>query len=212
MHDTRDGVIWRHLAIALRNSKLDRDTYGDDVAQLYLQRTPSKVRGLAFDAHTRGSDPYKVRAANRQRVIRMLDPDGPVRAPIELEEAAVLALPEPFRSACQRELAQRMGLLAAPLPAAQGAPTTIACGEFTREFGECLMALAATLGDGDLDPDDAAKSPAAIAALDALIAQATSLRAAHVANVEASAPAMPTARDARGLATVSVFPPREAGK
>lgn len=189
MTDTRAGVLWRHLQFALANSKLDRETYGDEVAQLYLRRTPAALRGIEFHQHARGGDPYKVRAANKQLVMRMLDPDGPVRAPMELEEAAVLSLPSPYRDECLRELCGRYGLLAAPLPVPQGEPMTASCGAFTREFGECLLALADTIGDGHLSPDDVAKSPAAIAELDALIGQATSLRAAHVANLEAASAA-----------------------
>jgi hypothetical protein len=201
---TRVGVIWRHLIFALANSKLDRETYADDVAQLYNARTPAHERGLQFHQHARGSDPYKVRTANRQMVFRMLDPEGPVRAPMELEEAAVLALPQPFQRECLRELAARYGLLAAPLPTAGDDPASLAasCGEFAREFGECLLALAATIGDGHLDPSDIARSPSAIHELDGLIAHATSLRALHVANIEAGG---------RGPAQVHEFP-RRAGQ
>lgn len=187
LSNTRSGALWRHLSFALTNSKLERETYADEVAKLYIARTPPHERGLLFHEHAPNSDPYKVFSANRQLVFRMLDPDGPVRAPMELEEAAVLALPQPFRRECLRELAGRYGLLAAPIPAAGDDAPALAssCGEFAREFGECLLALAGTIGDGHLDPSDVARSPAAIDELDGLIAHAASLRALHVANIEA---------------------------
>lgn len=190
MHSTRADVIWRHLVFAINNAKLDRDNYADDVARLYMARTAAAARGLQFHQHARGVDPYEVRKANKQLLFRMLDPEGPVRMPVEVEEAAVLALPQPFRDACQAELAQRLGLMAAPLPSTEPGEALASCGKFTRSFGRCLQVLASTVGDGHLDPDDAAKAPAAIQQLDQLIALATSLRAAHVAVHELGGTAM----------------------
>lgn len=200
----RDQALWRHITLALANSKLDRETYADDVARIYLERTPAHLRGIDVHQHVRGSDPYKVREANKQLVLRrMLDPDGPVRAPMELEEAAVLALPQPFQRECLRELAGRYGLLAAPITSAgDAAAVASSCGELAREFGECLLALAATIGDGHLDPSDAAHAPAAIRELTDLIAHATGLRSMHMAHVDAAT---------AGHGTVAEFPLR-AGK
>jgi hypothetical protein len=181
MRDTRADVIWRHLTFALLNAKLDRHNYADDVARLYQERTPKDARSLAFHEHMRGSDPLKVRGANKQLVFRMVDPEGPVRLPVELEEAAVLALPSPFREACLAELAQRYGLLAAPMPPCEAVATITSCGDLARAFGQCLQALASTIGDGHLDPGDATRAPVAVRELEHLIALATGLRAAHVA-------------------------------
>lgn len=178
---TRADVIWRHVIFAINNAKLDRFNYADDVARIYQARTTPPARGIEFQAHQRGRDPYEVRKANKQLLFRMIDPEGPVRLPVELEEAAVLALPQPFRDACLAELAGRYGLLAAPLPDAVAAKPTASCGELTAAFGECLKALAATIDDGSLDPRDATHAPAAIRKLDHLLALATGLRAAHVA-------------------------------
>lgn len=181
MRDTRADVIWRHLSLALINAKLDRHNYADEVASLYQSRTPREARSLAFHEHMRGTDPCRVRKANKQLVFRMLDPEGPVRLPVELEEAAVLALPSPFRESCLAELAQRLGLLAAPMPPAEQGAVIASCGDLTRAFGQCLKALAATIGDGHLDPGDAADAEVAIQQLDHLVALATGLRAAHAA-------------------------------
>lgn len=181
MRSTRDAVIWRFVSLAILQSKLDRDDFAEEVAHLYHQRTPLHERSLKFHKHSAGTDPAAVRTANKQLLFRMLDPEGPTRMAAEIEEAVVLALPQPYRDQCQAELAARLGLMAAPLPAEDVVAAAVSCGELTVTFGECLQALAATIGDGRLDPSDAASAPAAIKELDHLIALATSLRAAHIA-------------------------------
>ncbi len=179
MRETRAHVIEAHVAFALRHTGIDQADFAEDVARRYRDRTPLHARGVEFHEHERGADPYAVRRANAQLLFRMLRPDGPARLPVELEEAIVLSLPEPFLHECLRELNARYGLMAAPLPEVEGVEVTAAVGNFTRDFGECLAALARTVSDGRLETSDAKDAPAVIRELDDVIAGAISLRAAH---------------------------------
>lgn len=176
---TRDRAIARHVAMALKHSDLTRETYGDDVARIYHERTPLHLRRVEFHEMTREADPYAVLRANAQLVFRQIE--GVTRLASELEEALVLALPEPYRSACLRELAARYGLLAAAQPAEHPAGLVSQLGGLGREFGEALQALSKTMDDGRLDEADGEHAAEVVAQIDDLIAAATTLRAAHAA-------------------------------
>lgn len=179
MRETRSHAIYAHVRIALTHSGLDQMDFADDVARIYHERTPLHVRGIDFRQHQRGVDPYEVRRANEQLLFRMLKPNGPVRMAVEVEEAVVLALPERFRDECLRELSGRYGLMPAPLPATNGIDALTCVGEFSRDFGDCLVALAKTAADGRLEPMDAAHAPEVISQLHDLVGRASSLIAAH---------------------------------
>lgn len=179
LRETRDLVIARHVRLALDNSTLTEETYADDVRQVYEARTPEHLRRVPFERHTAGGDPYKVLRANAQTVRRQLD-GHTVRMAAELEEALVLALPQPFRRACMVELAGRYGLLAVEQPAACGPGAIDQMGHLASDFGRCITALAATIGDGHLCAGDAAGAGVVIRELDEVIARAKTLRAAHV--------------------------------
>lgn len=158
-HEARSACIAHHVNMALRKSPLTERQYGQGVADLYMQRTPLHARSVEFH---QSRDPYADERANAQLVRR---PDGTTRMPVDLEEALVLSLPEPFRSACLRDLAARLDLLAAPRPAAASAQQTVHLGEMTRDAGEVLIALAPMFQDGRIDAADA---PRAREALDAI--------------------------------------------
>lgn len=116
MRESRSAVITHHVRAALQHSGLSERVYACAVADSYRERTPLQARSVEF--HAGGCYDADARS-NAQLLRRMLD--GQVRMPIDLEEPLVLSLPEPFRSACLRELAARTGHLAAPLPATTGA-------------------------------------------------------------------------------------------
>lgn len=198
---TRDAVIHRHVTTAMMHARgMTRETFAADVVDLYHARTAPNLRAIAFHVAARGADVYEVQRANGQLLFRMLNPDGPTRLPVEIEEAVVLALPEPYRNECLRELANRYGLLAVPVPAADGLGRLVHTGEAVRKFGDVLLALAQTIGDGHLDAADVDNAPRAVTELDALIAMASSLREAH---------ARLLAPDARPAAPTPEFSPRD---
>lgn len=174
VHESRAACIAHHANMALRKSALTDRAYGQTVADLYMQRTPLHVRTIEFHV---SRDPYADERANAQLVKRFLT--DVVRMPVDLEEALVLALPEPFRGACLADLAERLNLLAAPRPAQDAMRQTIHLGEMARDAGEVMIALAPMFADGRIDSNDAglarhaldriAKTQAMLVTLDATI-------------------------------------------
>jgi hypothetical protein len=170
----RDLVIRRHVELATRHA-VSLETYGQCVAETYLERTPEHERGVPFRAL--GRDPYATIRHNAQivrRMLRMAEPS--VRMPVEAEEAFVLSLPEPFRTECLRELAHRVGLLAAPeRPRDCRVSALLAPANLMRETAEAIEALAPMLADGIIGPDDAPLAGRVLAELRDVEAHARSL-------------------------------------
>lgn len=185
MRNTRAAVVSHHVELALRHrtagggTRLALETYACDVVGLYEQRTPLHSRHLQF--HGGGRDPYADMRANAQLVRRMLGDEAPVRMPAELEEALVLALPEPFRAECLRELCDRYGLLAVRKPPMAGDMTGALRqpAALLREVGEALEALAPVLADGKVSrEDDGPQLRTLLAELDDVIGTCMSMKAA----------------------------------
>lgn len=177
---TRCRIIWRHVDLAIRHRGDEtRESFAQAVMDLYHSRTPLHLRTVTFHQLDRGADVYKVQRANAQLLFRMLDPDGPTRLCVELEEAVVLSLPEPYKSECLRDLSHRYGLMPSPQPATSAVGCAVQLGGFSSAFGECITALAVTVGDGWLEPTDRDHADEVIAALDKLAALTAPLRRAH---------------------------------
>ena len=151
LEQTRTEVIGAHVKRAMRTTRLKFGAYCEDAAALWQSRTPDVVRGDDFSAH---SNDDKRRATNEQKVRRWFDGGVAARPSIDVEEALVLALPEPFRSDCLRELCMRYGGLFVAMPGC-GQPLHLGvAGELVTQCGEALTALAPLLADGQIGVDD----------------------------------------------------------
>lgn len=166
MNRPRDAVIADHVAAAMRLTRLSMETFAQTVADLYHERTPLELRGVRFHEVGR-ADPYRDMRKNAQIVRRYLAGEL-CRMPVELEEALVLALPDPFQSACLRELAGRYGLIAAAAPASDGDEQVQQVAELMRAAGETISAIVPMLDDGLIDITDADHAPDALAQLEQL--------------------------------------------
>lgn len=151
LEQTRTEVIGAHLKRAMRTTRLKFGGYVEDAAALWLQRTPDVVRGDDFSAH---SNDDKRRATNEQKVRRWFDGGVSARPSIDVEEALVLALPEPFRGDCLRELCMRYGGLFVAMPGCAQPLHLGVAGELVTQCGEALTALAPLLADGQIGVDD----------------------------------------------------------
>lgn len=171
MSDSRQGVLAHHINHALHRGTTMR-RYAGDVATRYINTVPLHARQLPLQI-TR--DPIADERHNAQVVARWLD--GTVRMPVEAEESLVLSLPEPFRAECQRELAERLGLLAAPLPSKDGARATVTTADLLRETGELMLALSPLFADGKVDGADLPNARRAIRECDDVLGRLTTLRA-----------------------------------
>lgn len=172
LQETRPQTIAHHVRLALGQG-LTMRRYAADVAEIYTQRTAVSVRTIAFHAT---ADIYADERANAQIVKRYLDGESGYRMPCEIEESLVLALPDPYRSECRRELAARYGELAAPMPAADAGAEQADAGRLMEHCGSALVELAQIWRDGRVTADELAMAKHAADKLTAIIAQCVSLR------------------------------------
>jgi hypothetical protein len=172
MRETRPQVIAHHITMALQHSALTMRKFGGAVRDVYEQRTPTEARAIRF--HTT-RDPYSDERLNAQIVKRALDDLQDL--PCALEEALVLALPQPFQGECRRELAERYGELAAPIPSPAEGAAIADCGSLMKECGEALVDLSLCFRNGVVVPGQTRTARQALGDLDDVIAQATSIRA-----------------------------------
>lgn len=135
MSETRAQTIERHVRDMLHQTSVSLPSFSTAVVTQYHGRTAPAARGVLF--HTDG-DAYRCMRTNAQIIRRYLD--GEPRLPCELEEALVLAMPDPWRTRCLSELAARYGLLAARIPEQGRAETDIS--QLFREAGEAGAAIA----------------------------------------------------------------------
>ncbi|HZP85889.1 MAG TPA: hypothetical protein VFB54_03650 [Burkholderiales bacterium] len=168
MNETRPQTVIHHVTLALARG-LTMRSYAADVARLYNERTPSLARAIEFH-ETR--DPYADERANAQIVQRFVD--GRSRLPAEIEEAMVLALPEPYRGECKRDLAARYGDLAAPIPKESDSAAVADVGLLMKECGLALTELSESFGHGYVTEKTTARD--ALNKLTDLIATATTIR------------------------------------
>lgn len=178
MRESRALALFGHVQMALRHAAISQEDFADEVARIYMERTPLHVRGIEFHAHGRGVDPYQVRRDNAQLLFRMLKPGGPVRLPVEVEEAVVYALPQPFREECLRELCARYGLLPAPIPpspdAAPAEQVRSPC-TLMRQAAAAIERIAPMLEDGRIGPEDAPHFADALRAINAVMSTCVTL-------------------------------------
>jgi hypothetical protein len=163
MRETRSQIIAEHALLAMRRSAMTERTYAESVAEVYQERTPLHLRTVQFAS---SADPYADTEANRQTVKRMLD--GRVRMAVDLEEALILALPQPYREHLIADLAARLGLRVAAAGSATAAGQQHQVGDLIRTAGEAVQTLSTMLDDGVLDERDAPHAAAALRDLAAL--------------------------------------------
>lgn len=172
MNDSRTKTIVLYMQSFFHETGRSMESFADDVVRWYAANVRAEHRTVEFHS---GGDAYARLRANGQIVNRFLT--GTLRLPVDLEEALIFALPADIRRELLRELAQRVGLMAAPLPDASGRHDVEQVGVLVREFGEAVAALGPVLGDGRIGADDAPHLRAAVREVEELIEQATALRA-----------------------------------
>ncbi len=146
----RQSIIYAVTERMLRETGSNRRSFAMSVAEKYLQITPEDDRTHAFRI-TSGGKAEDDKKHNGQILGRYLD--GTLKVlPADLEDAWVLALPEPYRSDCERDLAIRRGLLAIAMP--EGGFSVASVTEVFGEYAQLVQALAPALADGRLGPED----------------------------------------------------------
>lgn len=138
------------------------------VAERYMSLIAPDIRQVPFRWGVMGDDLIKAERHNAQQIGRYMD--GTVKAlPADLEDAWVLTLPEPYRSDCERELAQRRGRYSEKQLLTTEAGEAMRLADLAREFGQLFEALSPALTDGRITDADMPHARRIIAESDDLI-------------------------------------------
>lgn len=179
----RQLVIYTHTRRMLDETRMDATAFGMRVAELYIGMTAPDVRQGQRGAGGKqiklrlgeGDELLKAMENNGQVVRRYMD--GTVKTfPADLEDAWVLALPEPYRGDCERDLARRRDFLPVRVtpPTAEGEAVSI--GALICEFGQLCEALAPALADGRLNEADRGHARRILNESDDVLAKVLNLR------------------------------------
>lgn len=173
--ETRVGLIRRIAFAALQARDLNLMQFADSFVALAHELAPTAFAqtNLRPPHPVDGAQHEKDRLHNRQIVERWTR--GEVsKFPHELEEAWVLALPEPWQEKALQELAARYGLLAAKAPEATSSIASL--GAATEDFGKFIAAMSPIVSDGRIDEHDRHHLKPAMEQLGRLQAELASLQ------------------------------------
>jgi hypothetical protein len=165
--ETRTECVFRHTRQMLHDTRVSMEAFAQVVVELYHAAVPTAARDIQFRV---GGDLFKCAAANAQKLRRYMDDDINARLPVDLEEAWVNGLSEPYRNACIRDLARRYGLLAVQAPGTCAISDMQTVSKLSREFGEALEALSPMLDNGKFGEEDAPLFERAARELEELLA------------------------------------------
>ncbi|WP_338404530.1 hypothetical protein [Xylella fastidiosa] len=144
------SVIYGYTRRMLDQTAMNAQSFAMVLAEGYLSLTAPDVRGVALRI---GDDVAEDMRNNAQVLRRYMD--GTVKTlPADLVDAWVLALPEPYRGECERDLARRRGVLPVRLPCADSAARVVGVAELVSEFAQLLEVIAPALADSRIDKND----------------------------------------------------------
>lgn len=148
----RQTIVYGYTRKMLDETATNANTFAMVVAELYLGMTAPDVRQVKFRL---GEGDELIRALRNNGQILRRYMDGTLKVlPSDLEDAWVMALPQPYRDDCERDLARRRGQLPVPMP--HGDECAIASmAKLYKEFGHLMEALAPAMSDNVIDGADA---------------------------------------------------------
>jgi hypothetical protein len=148
----RQSVIYAYTRRMLDQTAMNANSFAMVVAELYCAKNAPDVRHVALRLGD-GDDLFEAMRANGQTLRRYMD--GTVKVlPADLEDAWVLALPEPYRSDCERDLARRRGRYSFELPGHVAGEDFASIGRVMEQAGELVTEWGKSVADGKLDADE----------------------------------------------------------
>ena len=146
------SVVYAYTRRMLDETALNANSFAMDVADRYLATVAPDVRTVPFKLGE-GDALLKAMKDNGQTVRRYMD--GTVKVlPADLLDAWVLALPEPYRSDCERDLARRRNRYSIQVPAALDDAELASIADVMKETGELCAAWGTALADGRVSPEE----------------------------------------------------------
>lgn len=169
----RQSVIYGYTRRMLDETATNANSFAMVVAEIYLEIVAPDVRQVNLRLGE-GAALGRAMDANGQILRRYMD--GTVKVlPADLEDAWVMALPEPYRSDCERDLARRRGHLCVRLEMGEASAVS-GVGQLSTEFGELLSAIAPALADGRINEADRVHALQILNKSDDLISAVLSVR------------------------------------
>lgn len=173
----RSAVIFDHTRRMLDQTAMCTRKFAMRVAEQYVAVVAPDQRQVPFRLGVTGDDLIKAERHNAQQLGRYMD--GTIKAlPADLEDAWVLSLPEPYRSECERELAQRRGRYSERRLAASEAGEVAGISQLLLEFGQLMEVLGPALADGSISEADLPHARRILNESDDVIAALLSIRRA----------------------------------
>lgn len=151
--EPRSKVIFRHTAHCIRNSGHNDRSFASLIADSYIRLVAPAERIVQFHVGTDLDSIEKAQSRNAKLIERFIN--GTVKVPADLEEAWVAAMPQPWRDACERELAQRYGFLGVREPSRQAPSELLSAAGVLAELAHTMEALAQVMADGQVTAADA---------------------------------------------------------
>jgi hypothetical protein len=174
----RSAIVFAHTRAFFDETGYCASQFGMEVAELYVARVAPDLReqGPNFKLGVTTDELCAAQRHNGQLIRRYMGGIELKVFPADLEDAWVLALPEPYRGDCERALARGRGMLPFWLAMGEGA-ASLSVGAMAVEFGELVQALAPTLADGQFTREDLPHARRILDEADGLIASVLSVRA-----------------------------------
>lgn len=176
----RQVVIYSYTRRMLDETATNANTFAMAVAERYLATTAPDVRQVPFRLGE-GDELFAAMKNNGQILRRYMD--GTVKVlPADVEDAWLLALPNPYRGECERALAQRRRRVSYELPADASDKDFSTIADVLAEAGDLCAAWGRAMADGTVDDDEFARL---VAESDDVMASVLKFRA-HLAERRAS--------------------------
>ncbi len=170
----RQSVVYAATRRMLDETATNANSFAMAVAEQYLASVAPDVRCVPFKLGE-GDDLIRALKANGQILRRYMD--GTVKAlPADLEDAWVMALPEPYRSNCERDLAQRRGRYSMRQLDPTESRQVAGLGDLMTEVGQLCEALAPAVADGVINRADLPHAQRILTQSDDVIAAVLNLR------------------------------------
>lgn len=148
----RSAVLFAHTRRMLDSTAMCVRKFSTALAEQYMARVPVDLRSVPFRWGVTLDDMIKAEKHNAQIVSRYMD--GTVKVlPADLEDAWVLALPDPFRCACERDLAARRGRVSFQLPDCDAGDAEVIA-PVLKEAGELCTVWGQVVADRTITADE----------------------------------------------------------
>jgi hypothetical protein len=148
----RQSVIYGYTRRMLDETATNANSFAMAVAELYLARVAPDQRQVKFRLGD-GDDLLAAMRNNGQILRRYMD--GTLKVlPADLEEAWIIALPDAYRSECERELGRRRSFYPVRVLEPTAGAEAAGMAQLATEVGQLFEALSHALADGRVDEQD----------------------------------------------------------